>query len=99
MKGRDFDHQIKTEDKFFDWSGGRDMNENISGLPIPNLAIENVSIGMQALSVAGIEIDVTVLRSSLRRLYLPGRFEKCVDALTGVSVVLDVAHNLVQLGF
>ena len=93
LKGRDFDHQIKTEDKSFNWSGGRDMNENISGLPIPNLAIENVSIGMQALSVAGIEIDVKVLRSSLRRLYLPGRFEKCVDALTGVSVVLDVAHN------
>ena len=93
LKGRDFDHQIKTEDKSFDWSGGRDMNENISGLPIPNLAIENVSIGMQALSVAGIEIDVKFLRSSLRRLYLPGRFEKCVDALTGVSVVLDVAHN------
>ena len=69
------------------------MNQNISGLPIPNLAIENVSIGMQALFVAGIEIDVKVLRSSLRRLYLPGRFEKCVDALTGVSVVLDVAHN------
>ena len=93
LKGRDFDHQIKTEDKSFDWSGGRDMNENISGLPIPNLAIENVSIGMQALSVAGIEIDVKFLRSSLRRLYLPGRFEKCVDAFTGVSVVLDVAHN------
>ena len=93
LKGRDFDHQIKTEDKSFNWSGGRDMNENISGLPIPNLAIENVSIGMQALSVAGIEIDVKVLRSSLRRLCLPGRFEKCVDALTGVSVVLDVAHN------
>ena len=93
LKGRDFDHQIKTEDKSFNWSGGRDMNENISGLPIPNLAIENVSIGMQALSVAGIEIDVKFLRSSLRRLYLPGRFEKCVDAFTGVSVVLDVAHN------
>ena len=48
---------------------------------------------MQALFVVGIEIDVKVLRSSLRRLYLPGRFEKCVDTLTGVSVVLDVAHN------
>ena len=93
LKGRDFGHQIKTEYKSFDWFGGINMSENVSELPIPNLAIENVSIGMQALSVAGIEIDVKVLRSSLSRLYLPGRFEKCVDAVTGISVVLDVAHN------
>lgn len=93
LTGRDFGYQIKTGGKSFDWTGGLDMNERISDLPITNLAIENISIGMQALSLVGIEIDTKVLRSSLRHLYLPGRFEKCVDALTGVSVVLDVAHN------
>ena len=93
LKGRDFGHQIKAEDKSFDWFGGINMSENVSELPIPNLAIENASIGMQALSLVGIGIDNPVLRSSLRRLYLPGRFERCADALTGVSVVLDVAHN------
>ena len=93
LAGRDFWWRIDASESSFSLFAKFSMNEALVDLPIPNLALSNVSMGIQALFLAGIKIDLERLRFSLRQLHLPGRFDKCLDKCTGVKVILDVAHN------
>ena len=93
LAGRDFQWSIDANESSFSLSGKFPMNEALVDLPIPSLALSNVSLGLQALFLAGVTIDHKRLKFSLRQLHLPGRFDRCIDKLTGVRVILDVAHN------
>ena len=93
LAGRDFQWRENTNGSSFAWLGKSAVKENFVDLPTPNLALSNISLGIQALYLTGVKIDHEILKLSLRQLYLPGRFDSCVDKSTGVKVILDVAHN------
>ena len=93
LAGRDFQWRKDTNESSFSWLGKAATKENLVDLPTPNLALSNISLGIQALYLTGVKIDHERLKLSLRQLYLPGRFDDCVDKSTGVKVILDVAHN------
>ena len=93
LAGRDFHWSVDSNESSFSWFGKSGVKEVLVDLPIPGLALCNVSLGIQGLLLAGINIDYEKLKLSLKRLYLPGRFDKCIDKVTGVKVILDVAHN------
>jgi dihydrofolate synthase/folylpolyglutamate synthase len=76
------------------WAGAfADKKVEINNLQIPNLAISNVSLAIQALFTLGLEFDHNIVNSALNTFTLPGRYEKRADKCTGVRVILDVAHN------
>jgi dihydrofolate synthase/folylpolyglutamate synthase len=86
----------KRDEDLLTWHWeGMDKGEKVklSHLPLPSLALSNVSLAMQALFLFEIKIDRGVLNSALSQLFLPGRFEKRRDKLTSVRVIFDVAHN------
>ena len=94
LVGRDFFWNESRNTSTFTWFGGFESKQTVfEKLPLPNLSLGNVSLAIQALYLMNVGFDRNILKFALNGLYLPGRFDKCVDKVTGVNVILDVAHN------
>ena len=94
LVGRDFFWNENRSTSTFTWFGGFESKQTVfEELPLPNLSLGNVSLAIQALYLMNVGFDRNILKFALNGLYLPGRFDKCVDKVTGVNVILDVAHN------
>ena len=78
----------------WNWEGmGKKEKIKLSDLPLPSLALSNVSLAMQALFLLEIKTNRSALDLALSQVFLPGRFEKRIDVRTSVRVIFDVAHN------
>ena len=94
LAGREVTWEENTKRLDWKWVGTLDGKKvEINNLQTPNLAIPNVSLAMQALFTLGLEFDHNLVNSALNAFILPGRYEKRTDKRTGISVILDVAHN------
>ncbi|MGM0633720.1 MAG: bifunctional tetrahydrofolate synthase/dihydrofolate synthase [Pseudomonadota bacterium] len=77
------------------WSGlGRDgQQREMSALPVPRLALSNVSAALQALALTPYWPSRDAVEAALSDLHLAGRRQWLKDAGCGCRVILDVAHN------
>lgn len=92
--GRDFGYVVDQDSGAWSWWGGGVRRD---GLPAPALAgrfqYRNAAGVLMALHLLGDRLDVgqAALEEGLRRVFLPGRFQRL--SVDGVPCVLDVAHN------
>ncbi|MDG2421538.1 MAG: Mur ligase family protein [Gammaproteobacteria bacterium] len=94
LAGREVTWEENAKPLDWKWAGTFDGKKvEINNLQTPNLAIANVSLAIQALFTLGLEFDHNIVNSALNTFILPGRYEKRTDKRTGISVILDVAHN------
>ncbi|CAL4042360.1 Dihydrofolate synthase/folylpolyglutamate synthase [Buchnera aphidicola (Phyllaphis fagi)] len=77
---------IKISDNwhFYDRYGG------LYQLPIPKVSLSSTAIAVSALRVSKFIIHEKVLKTSIKKVFLPGRFQ---TILTNPHVIVDVAHN------
>lgn len=102
LLGEDFGYRERAADTktdsitdTWDWYG-RSLDGapvELSGLPIPELALANVAAAMQALQLIPVQLSSTTLIPAIGRLALAGRCELRVDRSSGRTVLFDVAHN------
>ena len=78
----------------FHWYGERNGNQtSLTELPLTNIHVVNIALSLQALFLLDLELPDEKIRGALGRLNYPGRQELRNDIETGISVLLDVAHN------
>jgi dihydrofolate synthase/folylpolyglutamate synthase len=100
LAGREVTWEENAKRLDWKWVGTfGDKKVEINNLQTPNLAISNVSLAIQALFTLGLEFDQNIVNSALNTFILPGRYEKRTDKHTGISVILDVAHNPASANF
>jgi dihydrofolate synthase/folylpolyglutamate synthase len=85
-KGRDFGFERLPSS--WNWWGGKSRHES---LPMPKLALDNVTTALAAIEPAGLPVSESALREGLFQAFVPGRLERL--EWQGVEIVLDVAHN------
>lgn len=100
LAGREVNWRKDEKRSRWKWAGIRGNEQvEINNLRIPGLAISNVSLAIQALCVLELDLDQSKLNLVLKSLYLPGRCEQRIDKITGINVILDVAHNPASASF
>ncbi len=95
MLGKDFEATPSASRAHWQWQGqGADETAVLlDALPMPRLALDNVASALQAIKLLPLAIADSAIVSALKSVALPGRFELRRDAVSGILVVLDVAHN------
>jgi len=86
QKGRDF--AFERQEGQWMWRG---RALRLEGLPLPQLALDNVATALAAIEMTGIAVPAAALREGIAEARVPGRMER--RSLGGVEIVLDVAHN------
>lgn len=92
--GRDFDQSMSDQGSW-SWRGlGSDLQPcNLDGMQPPVLHHDIAAAALQVLSLLDLMPTRQILRESLGRIVLAGRFEQRIDSVRGVKLVFDVAHN------
>ncbi len=71
----------------------------LPGLPVPRLALPNVSTALQALQLLPCPLKPEEIRRGLSSLRLAARFELRKDSFSGRTVIFDAAHNADAMQF
>ncbi len=100
-QGREFAYSAISADQQWHWSGKEISGASIElpGLPVPRLALANVSTALQALQLLPCPLQLEEIRQGLSRLRLAARFEQRKDSSSGRIVIFDVAHNTDAMQF
>lgn len=95
VQGTDFRFSKSRAGDAWQWQGidGSKSPLNFNALELPQLALANVSLALQALSLLPLRISEDDINAGLRGLRLAGRFEIRRDRKTSKTVIFDVAHN------
>jgi dihydrofolate synthase/folylpolyglutamate synthase len=84
---------FERDGQYWRWWGldAEGERQAFSKLPVPRLPLPSVAAALQAVALLGISIGRQTLVQVLRRVSLPGRFQRFL--LQGRELILDVAHN------
>jgi len=98
LRGEHFHFNEDEKTQSWRWDGhkgqgGKAQSVSWRDLPRPSLLLSNVATALQALQQLPIQLQIGPVRAALAELRLDGRFERCIDPISGRTVILDVAHN------
>jgi dihydrofolate synthase/folylpolyglutamate synthase len=97
-RGQQFDYRATAED--WNWSGidhhGKAVQ--LSGLPLPQLSLDNAATVLQALQLLGLPVNEAAIRTGLVSAQVAGRFSRqfiqsAQNSSLKCEVIFDVAHN------
>lgn len=87
LRLRDKDFSFTVHGETWDWQCAQQVWKN---LPVPKLALENVSTALMAIQLSPVKVAEEAVRAGLQQASLPGRLQKIAGS---PDVILDVAHN------
>ncbi|RWR00748.1 bifunctional folylpolyglutamate synthase/ dihydrofolate synthase [[Pantoea] beijingensis] len=85
QRDRDWRYGIDGETWYF-----RDAAGELRGLPLPQVPLPNAATALAALRASSLTVSDSIIRASLDKAILPGRFQTVAYQ---PRVILDVAHN------